>query len=44
MLSANIAIIGAGLAGITAARTLTAAGCPVQVFANSRGSYARLAS
>lgn len=44
MSSSKIAIIGAGMAGITAARTLTAAGYPVQVFEKSRGSGGRLAS
>lgn len=44
MSSSKIAIIGAGMAGITAARTLTAAGCNVQVFEKSRGSGGRLAS
>lgn len=44
MPSSNIAIIGAGIAGITAARTLKAAGHSVQVFEKSRGSGGRLAS
>lgn len=44
MPSSKIAIIGAGMAGITAARTLTAAGYAVQVFEKSRGSGGRLAS
>ncbi|HZJ93251.1 MAG TPA: FAD-dependent oxidoreductase [Thiopseudomonas sp.] len=44
MSSSKIAIIGAGMAGITAARTLTAAGHNVQVFEKSRGSGGRLAS
>lgn len=44
MTSPKIAIIGAGMAGITAARTLNAAGQAVQVFEKSRGSGGRLAS
>ncbi len=44
MSSSKTAIIGAGMAGITAARTLTAAGQPVQIFEKSRGSGGRLAS
>lgn len=44
MFSSNTAIIGAGMAGITAARALNAAGKPVQVFEKSRGSGGRLAS
>ena len=44
MSSSKIAVIGAGLAGITAARSLTAAGYNVQVFEKSRGSGGRLAS
>lgn len=44
MPSSNIAIIGAGMAGITAARTLQAAGHSIQVFEKSRGSGGRLAS
>jgi len=39
-----VAIIGAGLAGLTAARTLTAAGVPVIVFEKSRGVGGRLAT
>lgn len=44
MSSSTTAIIGAGMAGITAARTLMAAGQTVQVFEKSRGSGGRLAS
>ncbi|NLY12172.1 MAG: NAD(P)-binding protein [Gammaproteobacteria bacterium] len=44
MSSPKIAIIGAGMAGITAARTLVAAGQNVQLFEKSRGSGGRLAS
>ncbi len=44
MLSSKIAVIGAGMAGITAARSLKAAGHRVQVFEKSRGSGGRLAS
>lgn len=44
MPSSQVAIIGAGMAGITAARSLTAAGYAVQVFEKSRGSGGRLAS
>lgn len=44
MSSAHIAVIGAGIAGITAARQLTRAGQSVQVFEKSRGSGGRLAS
>lgn len=40
----KIAIIGAGMAGITAARTLKAAGHTVQVFEKSQGSGGRLAT
>lgn len=44
MSSSTTAIIGAGMAGITAARALIAAGQTVQVFEKSRGSGGRLAS
>lgn len=44
MSSSQTAIIGAGMAGITAARTLLDAGHTVQVFEKSRGSGGRLAS
>lgn len=44
MLSSKVAVIGAGMAGITAARSLKAAGHTVQVFEKSRGSGGRLAS
>lgn len=44
MSSSTTAIIGTGMAGITAARTLIAAGQTVQVFEKSRGSGGRLAS
>ncbi len=40
----NIAIIGAGIAGITAARTLTQAGHHVQVFEKSRGPGGRMST
>ncbi len=40
----NIAIIGAGIAGITAARTLTKAGHHVQVFEKSRGPGGRMST
>lgn len=44
MSPSQTAIIGAGMAGIIAARSLTAAGHSVQVFEKSRGSGGRLAS
>lgn len=44
MSSSKIAVIGAGMAGITAARALKTAGHTVQVFEKSRGSGGRLAS
>ncbi|HHX36246.1 MAG TPA: NAD(P)-binding protein [Gammaproteobacteria bacterium] len=44
MPSSKIAVIGAGMTGITAARSLTNAGHAVQVFEKSRGSGGRLAS
>ena len=44
MSSSKTAIIGAGMAGITAARSLIAAGHNVQIFEKSRGSGGRLAS
>ena len=40
----NIAIIGAGMAGITAARTLVKAGHHVQVFEKSRGPGGRMST
>jgi renalase len=40
----NIAIIGAGIAGITAARTLANAGHHVQVFEKSRGAGGRMST
>jgi renalase len=40
----NIAVIGAGLAGITAARTLTQAGHRVTVFEKSRGTGGRMST
>lgn len=40
----SIAVIGAGMAGITAARTLTDAGLSVHLFDKSRGSGGRLSS
>ncbi len=40
----NIAIIGAGIAGITAARTLAKAGHHVQVFEKSRGPGGRMST
>lgn len=40
----HIAIIGTGLSGLTAARTLSAAGLAVQLFDKSRGSGGRLSS
>ncbi len=40
----NIAIIGAGIAGITAARTLANAGHHVQVFEKSRGPGGRMST
>jgi predicted NAD/FAD-dependent oxidoreductase len=40
----NIAIIGAGIAGITAARTLANAGHKVQVFEKSRGAGGRMST
>lgn len=44
MSSSQTAIIGAGMAGITAARNLIAAGHNVRIFEKSRGSGGRLAS
>jgi renalase len=43
-MSLHIAIIGAGMAGITAARTLLKAGHRVQVFEKSRGAGGRMAT
>ncbi|GGK07458.1 NAD(P)/FAD-dependent oxidoreductase [Pseudomonas matsuisoli] len=43
-MNATIAIIGAGLAGLSAAQALQAAGQPVQLFDKSRGSGGRMAS
>lgn len=43
-MNASIAIIGTGLAGLSAAQTLTAAGHDVQLFDKSRGSGGRMAS
>ena len=40
----SIAIIGAGIAGLSAAQTLRGARCKVSVFDKSRGSGGRLAS
>ena len=40
----NIAIIGAGIAGITAARTLVQAGHHVHVFEKSRGAGGRMST
>ena len=40
----HIAIIGAGMAGITAARTLVQAGHRVQVFEKSRGAAGRMST
>lgn len=40
----NIAIIGAGIAGITAARTLAKAGHHVHVFEKSRGAGGRMST
>jgi renalase len=42
--SKQIAIIGAGMAGMTAARTLAQAGCAVTVFEKSRGFGGRMAT
>lgn len=44
MSSSQVAIIGAGMTGITAARSLNNAGYTVQLFEKSRGSGGRLAS
>lgn len=44
MSSISIAIIGTGMAGLSAARALHAAGLPVRLFDKSRGSGGRLAS
>lgn len=44
MPSAQIAVIGAGMTGITAARQLVSAGQNVKIFEKSRGSGGRLAS
>jgi len=43
-MQAHIAIIGTGLSGLAAARTLSAAGHAVQLFDKSRGSGGRLSS
>lgn len=43
-MNASIAIIGTGLAGLSAAQTLNAAGHDVQLFDKSRGSGGRMAS
>ena len=40
----HIAIIGAGMAGITAARTLVQAGHRVKVFEKSRGAAGRMST
>lgn len=40
----GVAVIGAGLAGVTAARALRAAGYPVTVFEKSRGPGGRMAT
>lgn len=42
--TAPIAIIGTGIAGLSAAQSLQAAGCSVQLFDKSRGSGGRMAS
>ena len=42
--AAPIAIIGTGIAGLSAAEALHAAGYPVQLFDKSRGSGGRMAS
>lgn len=39
-----IAIIGTGIAGLSAAQALSAAGLPVELFDKSRGSGGRMAS
>ena len=44
MSQAPIAIIGTGIAGLSAARTLHDAGQPVQLFDKSRGSGGRMDS
>lgn len=41
---ANVAVIGAGMSGIAAARTLADAGCSVRVFDKGRGIGGRLAT
>ncbi|MCY1494923.1 Renalase [compost metagenome] len=43
-MSSSIAIIGTGLAGLSAAQSLTSAGQAVQLFDKSRGSGGRMAS
>ncbi|WP_437883660.1 NAD(P)/FAD-dependent oxidoreductase [Pseudomonas sp. LRF_L74] len=43
-MNAPIAIIGTGLAGLSAAQTLSAAGLDIQLFDKSRGSGGRMAS
>ena len=43
-MNAPIAIIGTGLAGLSAAQALHAAGLPVELFDKSRGSGGRMAS
>ncbi|MBU1458424.1 MAG: NAD(P)-binding protein, partial [Gammaproteobacteria bacterium] len=43
MSKAPIAIIGTGIAGLSAARTLHDAGQPVHLFDKSRGSGGRMA-
>ena len=40
----HIAVVGAGIAGITCARTLAQAGCRVSVFEKSRGAGGRMAT
>jgi hypothetical protein len=42
--SPKVAVIGAGLSGVTLARALRAAGYPVQVFEKSRGPGGRMAT
>lgn len=44
MIHADVAIIGAGLAGLTAAKILNDSGLSVQVFEKARGSGGRLSS
>ncbi len=43
-MTAPIAIVGAGIAGLAAAQTLIRAGQQVQIFDKSRGSGGRMAS